>query len=462
MTTLPVHPSSLLPAALLCCWSAAAFCAEPVAVPPPAAVAAPLADCGGALPRGDLSLADVVHLALCNNPQTREAWANARGQEAQLGINRSGYFPGISASVSTYRNSPNTNQRSLGLNVSYLLFDFGERAANLENAHQLYAAASASRDATVQTVFLSAVQAYFQVLASRAALEAATEAETAAAHSHAAAAARYQVGAATPADRLQAKTAWSQATLARISATGTLRKAEGALANLLGLPANQIIGLAPTAGTAVPQAFEDEVAALIAEAKRRRPDLAAAEAQLQASRASADAVRAAGLPKISLNASTTQLNTDGYTSHGSSMSVNVSVPLFTGYATTYRVQAAQAQAEAQQQRSEGLARQVELEVWNAYHTLLTATQTLRASADLLHSAEQAQRVAAGRYDAGVGSMLEVLNAQSALANARQQSIQARYDWSLGRAALAQAMGQLDESLLPALSPAAAPQQDMPE
>src|SRR5690606_4813126 len=40
-----------------------------------------------------LTLADVVNSALCNNPQTREAWASARQQAAQLGIARSAYLP---------------------------------------------------------------------------------------------------------------------------------------------------------------------------------------------------------------------------------------------------------------------------------------------------------------------------------------------------------------------------------
>jgi outer membrane protein TolC len=54
----------------------------------------------------------------------------------------------------------------------------------------------------------------------------------------------------------------------------------------------------------------------------------------------------------------------------------------------------------------------------------------------------------------VGSILDVLNAQSALASARQQRIQSRLDWNIGRAALAQSMGSLDADLLQSLSPAA--------
>jgi outer membrane protein TolC len=98
--------------------------------------------------------------------------------------------------------------------------------------------------------------------------------------------------------------------------------------------------------------------------------------------------------------------------------------------------------------------QVALDVWNAYQNLITATQSLRTTADLLNSAEQSERVALGRYQAGVGSILDVLNAQSALASARQQRIQSTFDWNVSRATLAQAMGNLDGNLLQTMAPGA--------
>ncbi|HCI15177.1 MAG: transporter [Gallionellales bacterium GWA2_60_142] len=450
---------TVLPA-LLCLWSGIAaadsdpFDTEAALPLKPAlrldgAVGDPCAD---AMPQGALNLPDVVNLALCNNPQTREVWASSRVQAAQVGASRGSFLPGASLSASGNRNSPGASQRTLGLSLSYLLYDFGVRAANLENARQLLAAASATQDSTVQAVFLSAVQAYYQTHATQAVLDAAREAERAAKGSFAAAEARYLAGSATPADKLQAQTAYSQATLNRIAAEGNLKKAIGELANIIGLEANRNVTLAAANAEAVPAGFEQDVNALIEEAKRHRPDLIAAEAQVKAAEASAAAARAAGKPSISLTASTTQLNTAGVTSRGSSLGVSVSMPLFAGYAPTYRVRAAEAQVVAQQARTERVRLQVALDVWNAWQNLVTATQSLRTTADLLGSATQSERVALGRYQAGVGSILDLLNAQSALASARQQRIQSQLDWNVGRAALAQSMGSLDANLLQTLSP----------
>ena len=406
-----------------------------------------------------LNLLEVVNLALCNNPQTRVVWATSRVQAAQVGVSKAGYLPSVSLSASDNRisgttygvNTPGVNQRSIGVTLSYLLYDFGLRSANLENARQLLAAASATQDSTVQTIFLAAVQAFYQSQATLAALDAAIESERAAKESFAAAEARYNAGTATPADKLQAQTAYSQATLNRITADGNLKNAQGALANMLGLDANRHVLLTTANTTAMPNDFEGDINALIEEARQRRPDLQASAAQVKAAQASADAARAAGRPSISLTASADRYNTSGINSHGSLVGINLSVPIFSGYATTYRVRGAEAQMDVRNGQLEQLRLQVALDVWTAYQNLTTATQSLRSSADLLSSAEQSGRVALGRYKAGVGSILDVLNAQSALASARQQRIQSTFNWNVSRATLAQAMGSLDAGLLQTLS-----------
>lgn len=422
------------------------------------AVAEGATPCGAPQSAAPLALVEVVDLALCNNPQTREVWANARAQAAQVGVARAAYLPGLSGSVSASRNWTDTagrsspyDQNGAGLTLSYLLYDFGAREAALENARELLAAAAATQDSTVQTVFLAAVQAFYQAQAGETALLAAQESERASRESFKAAEARYKIGSATPADKLQAQTAWSQATLNRITAEGSLKNAQGALANVIGQDAHRPLSLAPAAQVTPGDAFERDVNGLVEEARRRRPDLLAAEAQVRAAAANLDAVRAAGRPSVSLAAGSSFLNVDGSpATHASSVGVTLTIPFFSGFAPTYRVRAAEAQVDARGAQRDRLRLQVALDVWNAYQNLHTATQALRTSSDLLNSATQSEQVALGRYKAGVGSILDVLNAQSALASARQQRVQAALNWNVSRATLAQSMGSLDYGLLQTL------------
>jgi TolC family type I secretion outer membrane protein len=406
-----------------------------------------------------LSVIDAVDLALCNNPQTREIWANARAQAAQVGVAQSAYLPSLDGKAASSRvtlNSDESRVRSASLTLSWLLFDFGARAANLENARQLLEAASATLDSTVQTLFLTSLQSYYAAQATRAALTAAQESEKASRESFSAAEARYKVGTGTPADRLQAQTAWSQTTLNRIKIEGEVRNSLGTLAAVMGLDANQPLLLADIAEVKPDIAFEKNVDALIEEARQRRPDLKAAEAQFKAAQSNVNYTRNAGLPTLSLGAGPSWAETSNVSSHGNTIGLTLSLPLFSGFSTTYKVRNAEALADAKAAQRDQVLLQVALDVWKAYQNLATANQSIRTTIDLLTSAEQSERVALGRYKAGVGNILEVLNAQTALAAARLQRVQATFDWYVYRATLAKAIGALDSGLLQA--PASGKQQ----
>lgn len=403
-----------------------------------------------------ITLAEVADASLCNNPQTSELWASTRVQAAQLGIAKSAYLPSLTTSVSanagvlspssSARSNPNINL-SNSIVASYLLYDFGNRNANLENARQLLLSASASQSSVVQSVLLAATVAYYQVQASTAALDAAREAEHAGEEAYKAADARYRAGVSTPADKLQAQTAYAQLTLTRITSEGNLQIAYGNLVNVMGLPANQKITLVKGVNNPPTHILED-VNTLIEQAGTRRPDLMASEAQLKAAQASIDANKAAAKPTLTISTSNnlqdgSQLNT----SNNSTLGLTLSVPLFAGYAPSYRIRAAEATADLRMAQRDRLKLQISLDVWSAYQNLRTALESVTATEILVMSAEQSYRVALGRYKAGVGNIIDTLNAQSALANARQQQIQAALNSNITRATLAQAMGSLDNAMI---------------
>lgn len=422
----------------------------PLKVSPSLAARVGEAPCATEIPATALTALDAVDLALCNHPQTREVWASARVQAALVGVARAGWLPNLDASANATRfqyDDGSYNRRSAALTLSWLLIDFGQRSANVENAQQLLNAAAATQDATVQSLFLAALQTYYTAQATQAAVVSASEAERSAREAFQAADARYNVGVATPADRLQAQTALSQATLNRIRAEGEARNGLGALANALGFEAQQKIVLAELPALPAELAFQKEVDAMIAEAQARRPDLKAAEAQLKAAEASVDLARAQGRPTVSLAAGPSWQNTAGVVTQGGSIGLTLNVPIFAGFDTTYRVRSAAAQADVRAAQRDRIKNQIALDVWRAYQSLTTATQSLKTSADLVASAEQSERVALGRYKAGVGTVLDLLVAQSALASARLQRIQAQLDWNVYRATLAQSMGALDYTLL---------------
>ena len=221
--------SGLTPKPLFACLAAALWLALPVgaaglsdpfatdAVTPPRPtpqLAGRSADvpCAREVPAAPLTAVDAVDLTLCNNPQTREVWAAARYQAAQVGVAQAAWLPNLDGRLGASRlknDQRNYNSNSAVLTLSWLVFDSGARSATGENARQLLAAAAATQDSTVQSLFLSALQAFYFAQATQAAVVSTTEAERAAREGFNAAESRYQVGVATPADRLLAQTALS-------------------------------------------------------------------------------------------------------------------------------------------------------------------------------------------------------------------------------------------------------------
>jgi len=408
-----------------------------------------------------LSLADVTESALCNNPQTRELYANAKVQAAQLGIAKSAFLPTVadSATLSESFVAPKSASRgrdyyNLGnsLAVSYLLYDFGNRDAVLENARQLLQAVSATQSSVVQGILLNAIKAYYQVQTDIALLDATRESESFNLESFKSAEAKYKAGVSTPADKLQAETAYAQAVLTRVTAEGTLKNDYGILANVMGLNADSPLKLQDTAHTAINASeIEFDISQLIEQARARRPDLVASEAQVNAAKATILASRAAAKPTVSVNVSNSfQDGSSLSSSNNSTLGVTVSVPIFSGYAPTYRIRSAEAAAEAKEAQRDQLKLQISLDVWTAFQNLRTAHETIKSADILVASAKESARVALGRYKAGVGNIIDTLNAQSALASANQQKIRADLSRNVARAALAQSIGALDSVMIQSL------------
>jgi outer membrane protein len=401
-----------------------------------------------------LTLAEIVELGLRSNPTTRLAWANAQTAASVYGSERGAWFPTVDADVSASRLKTAASQgRSAveqsiltpSITLSYLLFDFGGRTGRVAGARHRSLAASFAHNASIQDVVLQIQVAYFQYLANRGLLVAQRttleEAET----NLTAAEERRRVGVNTIADVLQARTAASQARLDLQTIEGNLQTTRGALALALGLPANLPYEVDSSAAAAPVVPLADSVNAIIATALQGRPDLAAVQAEVAAARANVTETRAALLPSLGFSATAgrTYATTIPNGANSYSLSLGLTIPLFNGFSRQYDLRAAEFEAEAAKARAQSLRNDVVFQVFSAYYNLQTSTRRVATAGDLLASAEQSNQVALGRYKAGVGSVLDLLAAQTALADARAQMVEARLSWSVSLAQLAHDAGVLD-------------------
>jgi len=417
------------------------------------------------LPKGLLeskeewTLDDIVDLALRNNPATRASWQAARAASANALSERGAYFPQIDANAN-YTKSKNSYSQSFAveqktytpsLSLQFILFDFGKRRADVSEARHALHAANWTHNATIQAVVLAVERAYYQYLYAKGLREADRAAVDEAKANLDAAEERHKAGLATKADVLQARSNLAQKKLALQSIEGQIQTVRGSLATAMGLSptVDYDVGFLP--GNVPLTETERTVEELIAEAQKHRPDLAAARAQALGARVHVRSVKAEGLPEISLQGTMSRRyydNPDNYADNYTE-GVFLSLPLFTGGSHSYDVVEAQARANQAVEQYEVLKSRVELDVWTSYYGMKTAAERLTTSREFLDSASESHDVALERYKAGVGSILELLRAQTALEDARAQDVQARTDWFLSLAELAYATGRLEVAKPPA-------------
>ncbi|MDR2306037.1 MAG: TolC family protein [Paucimonas sp.] len=432
----------------------------------PVLAATDIEACPGPLRPGEaLGLSRAVAMALCADPQIEAAWRTQLSSQASMEAERSAYWPTLQGTASSgranrktrYDGFPEANSSldartsSYGLNLNWVLYDFGLRKARVESARQLLNAASSSRVEQIQQVVLDTSKAFYQVQANTALLEARRSIEALAADSLKVTTAKHQAGAGEQADRLQAQTTFEQAQLERVLAEGDLAAAQGALASALHLSPSLPLRLeALDEPQGQEAAFSASVDALMAQARLNHPSVEKARAEWSSSLARADAERAQGRPTVSLYSSYRHDDTpvEQVASRQQietwTVGVQVSVPIFDGFLARRRTRAAEYEAGAREQDLQQAERSIALSVWRSRQTLDARTRALAISRRLVDSASQSHRVAMGRYKAGVGGIIELLNAQNDLATAQQRRVSSVVDWYTARLQLAADLGQLGQ------------------
>jgi outer membrane protein TolC len=413
-------------------------------------------DC--AVPSGPLTLSAAVNLALCRNPQTRAAWALAHQQAGTLGVSESAWLPtieatgevarqtGVHADVNGDITSIAQTTKDASVSLAWTLYDFGNRTGRIQSAYSLLDAAAYTAGRTVQLTVDNVVQAYYGEVADDQLVEAAKTAEDVTKKTLEITRSLAQGGVAALGDVLQAQTAYQQAVLTREQAEAVAVVARGQLAVTLGVTADEGFKLAADPVPTEVHGLSARMADLMAEAARQRPDLKAAQAQVEAAQANIQVARAAGLPTIQIGAqrtydATTGVQTENYNQIG----ITVTVPLFTGFNVSYGVRQAQGALKVQQENLEQVGLTVTNDVWSGYHNLDSANQQLKVTADLVKTSDDNLQVALGMYEGGVGSILAVLTAQAAAYQAHVYQTNAQLFWQQQRAALALALGRLSNA-----------------
>jgi outer membrane protein TolC len=250
-------------------------------------------------------------------------------------------------------------------------------------------------------------------------------------------------GVATGVDVTRAQTRLAEQQVGLAQAQTTAEQARLGLQRVVGLPLGSPLTLTDTL-----RFMEEPLPAVetaVAEADQSRREVRVAAEQTRVSQLAGQAARAEYLPSIEFVG---DYGLSGITPYNSDLptrraAIQVNVPIFNGGVTRGKVTAAtsrQRQAELELSNVRG---QVEEDVRLALATLRTTAVQVRAAAESVRLAQRELEMARDRFTAGVGDNLEVVTAQTSLANARDAQVTALAQHNAARLNLAAALGRAE-------------------
>lgn len=419
-----------------------------------------------------LSLCELIDIGLNNNPTTQKIWSQANAACFYLQMSKSLLYPVIGVQDSFqyidedirfkqgtptseengsvfFAGSPNNGsfyENTLSFTLDYLLFDFGGRCGAIESARQALYAARWQYSQTVQDVMIEIVRTYTKYQENKATLEARLEDVKNAQVSYQAAEQQFQAGLKTRVDVLQAKSILLNAEINAVDARGDLQISMSDLAKAAGLPANTKLIL-----NDIPKEFFDihdialQVDDLIATAKDSRADLAALISQIYQKEADVTVAYSDGMPTLGFSVDLERMdyiNSPLQEAHQYTTSLNLNIPIFRGFFYENQEKRAKANVETAYAAWAEQEQQAILEIMTYYFTFKTSIQDVKYSEEYLHYSQAAYDVALSNYRAGVGNILDLLQTQGTLSNARARLIQAKSKWVTSLANLAYSIGRL--------------------
>ena len=294
-------------------------------------------------------------------------------------------------------------------------------------------------DRVANETALSVKNTFFNVLRDQAQVKVDQQLVAADTESVRIAQARFDAGATARYDVLTAQTTLSNAQQQLSSARNTLALSQANLNNLVGL--NQDTPVALQEPTLPPTSQTFDRSALTQTALTQRPEVQQADRNITIAERLKKLAGASLLPSLSV------VGTGGYAgpattnSHTTyTISAVVGIPLYDGGTTKAKVRTAESDLRTQEITRDQLKLNVDLEVRQALSNINDA-QTRASSAGVgAATADEAYRLANVRYQNGIGTILDVVNAQAQLAQAQTNLLNAQYDYQTSLAQLTRAVG----------------------
>lgn len=253
--------------------------------------------------------------------------------------------------------------------------------------------------------------------------------------------AQYNVGIVARADVLRSEVELANAQQNYITASNEYDVAEATLNNIIGTPLGTTLLLKDRLQY---EPYENDMAYCLAYSEQHRPELKQAEYAIDSAEAALVVARSGHMPKVYANASNNWggngSDWPGDDDENWSVGVTASMNVFDSGVTWSKIHAAQENLAKAKESQRQIKDNVELEVRTDYLNLREAEKRITTTQVAVASAEEDYHIAVVRYQAGVGTNIDVMDAQEALTQAKTNYYQALYNYNTSKAALNTSMG----------------------
>lgn len=413
-----------------------------------------------------LTLQEAIDIALKEHPSLRQSQENVEAARLGVGVTRGALFPqvfftgnyfygnaflrppssasgvlqpqNVSSGIGLTQSQEGQNFYIYRFTMSQLLYDFGKTFGQVDESRSTYRQSQQDYAGNRQQVVLDARSAYFGYLAAHRALK--VQEETVQQNMDLVKQAQgfYQVGLRAKIDVTKAEANLYDAESNLIKAKNGVELAQVTLMNALGLktwPYKGVEGVLEI--TPIPASLAE----LRSQALERRPEVVKNRYQQEYNKAAVKVAQAGHYPSFTSNAAYGWQGQDYPLPGNWWIGAAVNFPLFEGLTIAYSVSQSKALLRASEANAEVLRQDVTKEVDQAYLDLKSAWEFIRATKKALEAARENFRLAQGRYQVGVGSIIEVTDAQVQFSQADLKFVRALYDYRTAEARLDKAIGK---------------------
>lgn len=395
---------------------------------------------------GRLSLEDCINLGLQNNPSLQSSQFFMEEKKTKVDEAFAGFYPRVSlnSNADTYSKSNGSQHYqnyNTGISASYTLYNGSKTKAIYHAAKDNHQAQIYQHESNKQDLILNIIFTYYKTLQAERILRSAEESVKNSKLHLEFATAKHKAGVATLSDILKSEVELSNAELNKIKAVNTLLNSKGNLNLLIGLPSNQQVEIIDDL-IGLDKIEVEPYDSLLKKAIKSRSEIRRFESLINAQQNYIRSAKGEFYPSLDANA--------GYFLDGGEipemqqnwgLGISLNIPVFQGFSTKARVTGEELALKGVQQEYQALIQQIRQEVWTAYLAVNESSERIIATSKGLESARENLSIAEGEYKEGVGSIIQLTDAQTTFVDAEQNFIQSLADYKISLAQLERTTGK---------------------